>query len=217
MKLRLGLFLIGVCCLGFLGCGLFGGGEEEAGSGDEFELMEFEDSGPSTPPPVEEIFMRLSLKPEVLVEIRYLYSHQVVLEEMQRLSRDLKSLLDYSSLGDVNLEWVIEVHEVTAVADGLFARVIGERPPDTLWEQYEHLYVNLLDAIQVTGYGADRLLGASIKVGPSGRTLMTMPEDELADFETLVREARFYLQDGGRLIDRELSDLDGVINGLRLR
>ena len=46
---------------------------------------------------------------------------------------------------------------------------------------------------------------------------MTMPEEELAGFETLVREARFYLQDGGRLIDRELSDLDGVINGLRLR
>ena len=218
MKLRTAFLVLAVCCLGLLGCGLFGGGEEAAGGdGEEFEMMEFEDSGDSAPPPVEELFLKLSLNPEVLVEIRYLYRHQVVLEEMKRLNRDLQSLLEYSGEGDVNLEWVIEVHEVTGVADGLFERVIGERPPDALWEQYEYLFVNLLDAIQVTGYGADRVLAASIKVGPSGRTLMTMPADELAEFETLVREARFYLRDGGRLIDKEISELEGLIGGLRLR
>ena len=179
-------------------------------------MLEFDQVQP-TPQPLEDIVKGLTLNPEVLVEVRYLYGHQVMLEDMRRVSRDLQSLLSYSGPGDVDLEWVIQVHEVTAEADEVFGRLTSSRIPGPLRERYEDLFLDLLDAIQVTGYGADRLLAASIKVGPSGRTLMAMSGQELADFETLVREGRFYLMDGGRLIEKQLSGMDGLIGKLRLR
>ena len=192
------------------------GAAEETAGGDEFEMLEFDQVQP-TPQPLEDIVKGLTLNPEVLVEVRYLYGHQVMLEDMRRVSRDLQSLLSYSGPGDVDLEWVIQVHEVTAEADEVFGRLTSSRIPGPLRERYEDLFLDLLDAIQVTGYGADRLLAASIKVGPSGRTLMAMSGQELADFETLVREGRFYLMDGGRLIEKQLSGMDELISKLRLR
>ena len=216
MSLRLTVLLALALLFGTVGCGLFGGGGEETAGGDEFEMLEFDQVQP-TPQPLEDIVKGLTLNPEVLVEVRYLYGHQVMLEDMRRVSRDLQSLLSYSGPGDVDLEWVIQVHEVTAEADEVFGRLTSSRIPGPLRERYEDLFLDLLDAIQVTGYGADRLLAASIKVGPSGRTLMAMSGQELADFETLVREGRFYLMDGGRLIEKQLSGMDGLIGKLRLR
>ena len=216
MSLRLTVLLALAFLFGTVGCGLFGGGDGETAGGDEFEMLEFDQVQP-TPQPLEDIVKGLTLNPEVLVEVRYLYGHQVMLEDMRRVSRDLQSLLSYSGPGDVDLEWVIQVHEVTAEADEVFGRLTSSRIPGPLRERYEDLFLDLLDAIQVTGYGADRLLAASIKVGPSGRTLMAMSGQELADFETLVREGRFYLMDGGRLIEKQLSGMDGLIGKLRLR
>ena len=216
MSLRLTVLLALALLFGTVGCGLFGGGGGETAGGDEFEMLEFDQVQP-TPQPLEDIVKGLTLNPEVLVEVRYLYGHQVMLEDMRRVSRDLQSLLSYSGPGDVDLEWVIQVHEVTAEADEVFGRLTSSRIPGPLRERYEDLFLDLLDAIQVTGYGADRLLAASIKVGPSGRTLMAMSGQELADFETLVREGRFYLMDGGRLIEKQLSGMDELISKLRLR
>ncbi len=166
MSLRLTVLLALALLFGTVGCGLFGGGGEETAGGDEFEMLEFDQVQP-TPQPLEDIVKGLTLNPEVLVEVRYLYGHQVMLEDMRRVSRDLQSLLSYSGPGDVDLEWVIQVHEVTAEADEVFGRLTSSRIPGPLRERYEDLFLDLLDAIQVTGYGADRLLAASIKVGPA--------------------------------------------------
>ena len=96
-----------------MGCGLFGGEEE-------FELMVFEEdvkngqrSGGVSGTPVPE----LGVDREVLVEVSFLYGHQVRLERLQRVIRDLTGLTEYENRGEVDLEWVVEVHEVTREAE----------------------------------------------------------------------------------------------------
>ena len=215
MRFRFAAALAVLCLLAGLGCGLLGGGEGGDGDG-EIGLMEFEheeDDLEST----EEIVRSLSLKPEVLVKVRYLYGHQVGLESIEQLNRDLRSLLEYGGAVDVNLEWVIEVHEVTAEADELFRRLSSQRVPESQRELYSDLFIGLLDSIQVMGYGSDRILAASIKVGPSGRTLATMSDEDSEEFETLVREAGFYLTDAEQLIQKQISNVEEIIGGLRLR
>ena len=197
--------------LAALGCG-----GAAAGDGG-LDLIDFGDDPPPSSESLESADFALTLNPEVLVEVRFLYGHQVRLESMRRLNRDLQSLLEYSGPAEVDLEWVIEVHEVTARADELFQRLTSRRMPVSQREQYRYLFLNMLDAIQVMGYGADRVLAASIRVGPGGRTLLTMSGAESAEFHTLVREAAFYLDDAGRLVESQLSSVGNIISGLRLR
>ena len=89
--------------------------------------------------------------------------------------------------------------------------------PANLVEAYNRLRLGALGVVEVTQFGSDRLLAAAIKVGPNGRTLLTMPDDELDDFHTYIRESRFYLRDSEKLIDREIESIGNAIAGVRLR
>ena len=75
-------------------------------------------------------------------------------------------MLEYSNPGDVDLDWVIAVHALTEESEVFFDEVTGLRVPESQRENHEHIFIGLLEAVQVAGYGLDRLLAAAILVGP---------------------------------------------------
>lgn len=154
----------------------------------------------------------------VFAEIRFLYNFQVRLERLQRMVRDLNGTLEPSGgRGGYDLEWVIAVHEVTRESDDLFRTLTSLRLPESQREQYEYLYVGMLEVVQVAGYGSDRLLAAAVLVGPSGRTAQQLGAEDADRFHTLLREARFFLSDATGRIDREVEEVGRSVGGLSLR
>ena len=214
MFFRSVLLLMSLLAVLSMGCGFFGGGG--GGGDDEFTLLEFEPD-PPTPVPEKVVGLALSLNPEILVEIEFLYAHQVHMQTLRRINRDLLALLDYSSPGDVDLDWVIEVHEVTKEMDDFFLLTTSRRVPESQRGQYEYLFVNMLEAVQTMGLGGDRLLAASLHLGPSGRSLLNMSEVDQDRFESLMLEAAFFLNDSEERIDQHMVDLGRVTGSMRLR
>lgn len=205
-----GMLLLGVF---LVGCGVFGGGGEDL----EFETLVFEDVPPTPTPPVEDVVASIGLEPVLLVRLRYLYSHQVRLETLRRLGRDLQRLVEYSSESAVGLDWVIEVHEVTEETDEVVLRATRAGIPESQRDQYEYLFVGLLRVMDVMQYGSARLLEAATVIGPSGRTLDTMNGAERERFVTLVREAERFLAEGEEMLADESKGTNGAISRLGLR
>ena len=196
-----------------VGCGFLGfGGDEE----EELGLIEFEDDG-FVPEAPEAALRSLYIPPQVLVEIRFLHNLQVRMEGLQQVVRDLLSATEYSGPSDVNLDWVIEVHEVTRESDEFFKVLAAMDIPDSQRAQYDYLYVGMLEVVQVSGYGSDRLLAASVLVGPSGRSMVNMTSEEIDEFETLVREANFFLSDADARSKSRLREMGRAMGGLGLR
>ena len=196
-----------------VGCGFLGfGGDEE----EELGLIEFEDDG-FVPEEPEAARRSLYIPPEVLVEIRFLHNLQVRMEGLQQVVRDLLSATGYSGPSDVNLDWVIEVHEVTRESDRFFKVLVAMDIPDSQRAQYDYLYVGMLEVVQVSSYGSDRLLAASVLVGPSGRSMVNMTSEEIDEFETLIREAGFFLNDANARSKSRIRELSRAVSGLGLR
>ena len=209
-----GIFFLVLCLLFSVGCG---GGDGELGMlefGPDDEVPDYSDS-PSGSQGVSSL--ALSVNPNVLIEIRFLYEHQVRMETLQQLNRDLTNLLEYEGPSDVDLDWVIEVHDVTEEADEFFLLVTSQRVPESQRNSYEHAFVGMLEAVQVMGLGLDRVLSAALTVGPTGRSLLHMSPREVDEFDTLIREARFYLRDSDRLVEGQLDAVGDSIGQIRLR
>ena len=211
------LFLVILTVLSLsLGCGILPGfgGDSEA---PELGMIEFDDDGEIVLEPEEIIARALSIDPEVLIEIRFLYYFQVRLERLRQVIRDLNSAVEHSGPADVNLDWVIEVHEVTRESDDFFRVLTSLDVPESQREQYQHLQIGMLETVQVAAYGADRILAASVVVGPSGRSMLNMDIEETDRFETLLREARFFLSDAASRVEREVDEVSQAVGGLGLR
>ena len=216
MRSRLLIFPVLLVLMIFgLGCGLIGGGGGDDGDG-ELGLIEF-DAPPATPV-IEVIIERaLSFDKNVLIEVQFLYEYQVRLETMKRLNRDLISLLDYSNQAEIDLDWVIAVHAATKETEVFFEEVTALRVPESQREQYDYIFLSMLESVQVEGYGVDRLLASAILVGPNGRSLLNLTRQELEAFDVLMREAEFYLSDSQRLIEKQISEIGHLIGGVRIR
>ena len=200
-----------------LGCSILPGfgGDFEA---PELGMIEFDDDeGELFLEPEEIIAQALSIDPEVLIEIRFLHYFQVRLERLRQVIRDLNSAVEHSGPADVDLDWVVEVHEVTRGSDDFFRVLTSLEVPKSQRDQYQYLHIGMLETIQVAGYGADRLLAASVVVGPSGRSMLNMNIEETDRFETLLREAKFFLSNADSRVDREVEEVSRAVGGLGLR
>ena len=213
------LLVLALFSISSLGCGLLGfGGDGDSEDSLEMDIIQFaDDVSISEPEPEEEVALALSIDPNILVEIHFLYNFQVRLEGLRQMVRDLHSMLDYSGPGDIDLDWVAEVHEVTRESDDYFKVLTSLDVPVSQRAQYQYLYIGMLESIKVSGYGADRLLAAAVIVGPSGRSMLNMSEEEIDAFQTLMRESRFFLSDAERLVDRRVTEVGRAVSGLRLR
>ena len=223
MKLKIfGFFLGLVFVIGSSGCGLLGFGGEDEGD-KEIGLMDFGDD------PVEEDFsgagaeaevdfvLGLTQRPEILVEISYIYGHEIRLESLRRNNRDLQALLKYSSPGEIDLDWVREVHRVTRQSDELYRRLASEKIPPSQEEFYGGLQRGMLEVIQIGAVGSDRLLAASLEIGPSGRTLVNLTEVERGEFLSFMRQAGFFLAQSESFLEEEIEDVQGISSNFSLR
>ncbi len=214
------LFLLLALSLLTLGCGMLGFGGSE--SSDEMTLIDFGDEVPPDDPgapAAEDTQQAVSLRvdPLVLEEIRFLYGFQVRLERLRGTIRDLITSTEYSGPQEVDLDWVANVHQVTRESDELFRLLTSMEIPEAQRQQYAYLYEGMLQTIQITGYGSDRLLAAAVLVGPSGRSLLNMTGEESDNFEALVRESRFFLADAEGRINRWNDEAGQAVGGLGLR
>ena len=211
------LLVLALVSISTLGCGLLGfGGDGDSVESSDLDMIQFADDLP-TPEPEDAAALALNIDPAILEEIHFLYNFQVRLEGLRQVIRDLDSMLDYSGPGDIDLDWVAEVHEVTRESDDYFKVLTSLEVPVSQREQYEYLYIAMLESVQVSGYGADRLLAAAVVVGPSGRSMLNMSGEEVDAFQTLMRESRFFLADAKALVDRRITEVSRVISGLGLR
>ena len=67
------------------------------------------------------------------------------------------------------------------------------------------------------GTAPDRLLAAAVLVGPSGRSMVNMSGEEIDEFQTLMRESRFFLSDAENRVDRRITEVGRAVSGLSLR
>ena len=155
----------------------------------------------------------------VLEEINYLYGHQVWLESLVRLNRDMASVLESAgkSKEPVGLDWVIDVHNVTTYADEIFGLTLAKNTPVAQRESYSGLYLAELEVIQVMAFGRDRLLSAALVLGPAGRTVGVLDTGESATFNTFLREADFFLRDSERLLDQQTKLVGAALARVRIR
>ena len=184
------------------------------GGGDDFGVMTFEDLPDEVPTPVVEPEFALSPKEELLIEVTYVYTHMILLETLQQINRDMQLLLEYEAKADVDLEWVIEAHEVTADAEEFFERAASLEVPVSMEDKYSRSLLDFLEAMQWTGFGSDRLLAASLTVGPSGRSLQVMNRQEEEVFERFKRESEYYLRKAESTIENELENYREYLSGI---
>ena len=219
---RFGGILLGIGLLFALsGCGLLGGGEDVDPLGG---LIDFggDDGGDDVVEEVilvEDVFQELRLvqRPEVLIEVQYFLGHQINLGAIERNNEDLLDLIDHGGPEDVDLDWVIDVHRETEESDLLFQYLAGVRVPATHSEFYEQFHFGMLDVIHIAAVGSNRLLAASVLVGPQGRTLRDMSEREQLEFRRLIQEARFYINESNAVLSGELDNIGDVVSGMRVR
>ncbi len=212
------LLVLALVSISTLGCGLLGfGGDGDSEESLEMDMIQFADDLPTPEPEDAAAARALNIDPDILEEIHFLYNFQVRLEGLRQVVRDLNSMLDYSGPGDIDLDWVAEVHEVTRESDDYFRVLTSLEVPVSQREQYEYLYIAMLESVQVSGYGADRLLAAAVIVGPSGRSMLNLSGEEVDAFQTLMRESRFFLSDAEDLVDRRITEVGRAISGLGLR
>ena len=213
------LLVLALFSISTLGCGLLGfGGDGDSEDSLELDMIQFSDDLPEPEEAAEaEVALALSIDPDILVEIHFLYNFQVRLEGLRQMVRDLQSMLDYSGPGDIDLDWVAEVHEITRESDDYFKVLTSLNVPVSQREHYQYLYIAMLESIKVSGYGADRLLAAAVIVGPSGRSMLNMSEEEIDAFQTLMRESRFFMSDAESLVELRVTEVGRAISSLRLR
>ena len=214
------LTAIFVLSFSFAGCGIFGGGDG-AGADQELEVLSWDDEGQPVEQviEIEEQLIVIGFDGLVLEEVTYLYTQQVGLESLRRINRDLISLIEDSKGGDepLGLDWVVSVHDYVRLADELFALYLGRPITDEQRADYGDVFLSGLETVQVMDYGADRLLAAALVIGPSGRSLDVMSEDEVQQFERLVREASFFLRDSSRLVELSIEEVGSAVGGVDLR
>ena len=227
MLSRIPALTVLLACVPFLvGCGLFSSVGADSGSDPDglpprMEIIQFDDDVPPDLQVVDASSLEegrsLVVDPEVLVQVRFLYNLQVRLEGLRRIIRDLSSVLDHDGPGEINLDWVAEVHEVTREADEYFRVLTSLQVPESQMERYGVIYLDILDVVQLASYGSDRVLAAAVLVGPSGRSLLNMPVREVDEFNTLVRESGFFLEEAEDRVEDGITGVGRAIGRVSLR
>ena len=190
-------------------CG--GGGDGDDPLAD-FGIMTFDDLPEAAPEPT---VPALDLREDWILEVGFLHARVVMAESLRRTVRDLSALTE-SPGGTPGLEWVVAVHEATLAAEGFFDRTLQTDTPAAMQDRYYDLRRQYVEAVQMAGFGSDRLLGASLVIGPDGRTAAELSAVEREEYDRLLREAEFYLSHAERMNELLVSGYQDLLEGLRL-
>ena len=203
------LFVLLATLPAFAACG---GGGDGADPLADFGIMTFDDLPPAEPDPTAPA---LDLREDWILEVGFLHARVVMAEALRRTVRDLSALAENPGAAP-GLEWVVSVHEATLGAEGFFDRTLQTDTPAAMQDKYYDLRRQYVEAVQMAGFGSDRLLGASLVIGPDGRTAGELSAVEREEYDRLLREAEFYLSHAERMNELLVSGYQDLLEGLRL-
>ena len=164
----------------------------------------------------QEVVEGVSVDPALRLEINYIFLHQVQLERLHQVNRDLLELAGRDDAWSQDLDWVIEVHEQESEARAFYLYLIGQSPPAHLVELYGSIQLGMLDVVELSLWGLDYLLASAVLVGPGGRAVSDLNEYERVEFDTSTANALFYLEEAQKLLEHRLETVGGLSNGLSL-
>ena len=189
-----------------LGCG---GGAEAA---DDIEEIRFVDEPTAVPASVggevDVIGQFLQETVLLLPDMEYLDTQSFYLSELQEVARDITSHIEDGRDGDVGLEWVVAVHRTVLQWDALQAVLGGQEVSGEHRQRYSAIYVGMVESYYRIAFGADRLLGAAVILGPSGRTNQEMSLEEERRFRVLLNQASYFAQIADEKVAEVMTSVD---------
>ena len=175
------------------GCG--GGGEEGVDDGiDEIEFVD--EPTPTGAPAVQVDVIAEFLQETVLVlpDMEYLDTQAFYLSELEEVARDVTSHIEGGQGDDVGLEWVVGVHRTVLRWDELQGVLAKQEVSVEHRERFAEIYVGMVEAYYRLAFSADRLLGAAVVLGPTGRSVMDMGLEEERRFRVLMNQAGYFAE-----------------------
>ncbi len=210
------LWLVGVavafCLAAGLGCG--GGDSFEPTDFTFDDLPEEEDVGPL---PTIDPFGRLTGHDDRELRLQYLHDIGAMLYEMEASRRSMVKLVEDALSEPVDLDWVIDAHTAHRESEEFRVRAYGYPLPEDLVDDYISFHASFLETVQMFSFGADRLLGSAIVMGPTGRLSSDMLADEATRYRSLASESFYYMSDAEILMTRAEEDLKELLKDLRVR
>ena len=201
--------------LGLVACG--GGGAEGADGDGELLQVDFGNlPAPPTPATIQEVFKVISDKQGQLVETSYLFYLEELIREVRQVGRDLERLGEMDD-GMRNLDWVREVHEISAISELLQDRAYSLLPPEGMADDYRNTNLVFWEGTQLLGFGTSHMLDAAILLGPSGRRMQDLPGPTMTQLKVLVKQSRFFLVDADVLLSQALEDVTGYVQRIRIQ
>ena len=205
---RLGLVRLAasLCAMTFIlgSMGACGGGDEDMFDG--IGEIEFVDEPTATPAPVErgdvigEFLQDTAL---LLPDMEYLDMQAFYLDELQRVARDLSSYVGQGQSEASGLEWVVTVHRMVLEWDALQSLLVEQPVSSQHREQYGDIYVGMIESYYRIAFGVDRVLGAAVILGPTGRTADEMSFEERRRYLMLLNQAEYFAE----IADEKLSEM----------
>ena len=189
-----GLFLVFfIAVLVLPACG--GGGDAPDDGIDEIEFVDEPTAVPGgAGGEVDVIGEFLQETVLLLPDMEYLDTQDFYLGELQEVARDITSHIEEGRDGEVGLEWVVGVHRTVLSWDALQA-VLGEQEVSKEHrDRFGEIYVGMVESYYRLAFGADRLLGAAVILGPSGRTREEMSLEEERRFRVLLNQASYFAE-----------------------
>lgn len=201
MRLAPALLAAALLLLTLAGCG--GGGDEpEDGIGE----IEFVDEPTATPGPAEQVDAIGEFLEEtalLLPDMEYLDTQAFYLEELQQVARDVSAHIEEGQAEEVSLEWVVAVHRTVQAWDSLQALLAVQQVSGSHRERFGEIYVGMIESYYRIAFGADRLLGAAVILGPTGRTAEDMSLEERRRYTVLLNQAAYF----ARIADEKISEI----------
>ena len=191
-----------------LACG--GGGEEADGGIGE---IDFVDQPTATPLPVsgrqqDAIGNFLQETALLLPDMEYLDSQVFYLEELQEVARDIASHIESGQVGDAGLDWVIGVHRTVLEWDALQSVLAEQEVGAEQRERYGEIYVGMVESFYRIAFAVERLLGAVVALGPTGRTVAELELEEERRFRILLNQAAYFAEIADRKVSEVRSGVD---------
>lgn len=190
-----------------LACGS-GGGEND----DGIEEIQFVDEPTLVPAvasgEVDVIGQFLQDTVLLLPDMEYLDTQSFYLDELQEVTRDLSAHIEDGQEGDVGLEWVVAVHRTVLDWDALQAVLGSQEVSSEHRNRYGGIYLGMIESYYRIAFGADRLLGAAVILGPSGRIKDEMSLEEERRFRVLLNQASYFAEIADEKVAEVMATVD---------
>lgn len=201
-------------------CG--GGIDESLLDGIEFDLSAFEtveNTGAGAGGEAEGAISAFAgigtLNLEQGYKVAYLHDMYSLVDETRDSNRNLLQLGEDGAGGEeLDVDWVISVHDSHFVSEELRFRIYSYPFTDGLSVDYVDFHADFLRGVEIYTICADRLLEGALMLDPEYDSANLTPAQR-AEFLSLMRESMFYCQQAEALVTRSGEELQTQIGRLR--